>query len=53
MFGLTEEQARETVDRIARCVREWRTWFEQFGVEAKDLEIVSSAMRHPRDVGWG
>ena len=52
LFGLTDEQAREVVDRIARCVREWRTWFEQFGVEAKDLEVVSSAMRHPRDVGW-
>lgn len=51
MFGLQESEAREIVDGIARCVREWRVYFEQFGVEDRDIDLVSSAMRHPRDVG--
>ena len=52
MFGLQEGEAREIVDRIALGVREWRVYFEQFGVSEIDIKVVSSAMRHPRDVGW-
>ena len=50
--GLQAEQAREVVDRIAHRVREWKVYFEAFGVEAKDIDAVGSAMRHPRDLGW-
>jgi serine/threonine-protein kinase HipA len=53
LFGLQDRQAREIVDRIAICVREWKVYFEQFGVRPKDLDIVAAAIRHPRDVGWG
>jgi serine/threonine-protein kinase HipA len=52
LFGLKDDQARQIVDRIARCVREWRTYFEEQGLAKKDMEAVAAAMRHPRDVGW-
>jgi len=51
-FGLNDTQARAIVDRIAHPVREWRTYFDQIGVHAKDMEIVASAIRRPKDVGW-
>lgn len=52
LFGLRADQAEEVVDRIATKVREWKVYFEAVGVKPVDLERVSSAMRHPRDVGW-
>lgn len=52
MFGLRDDRARAIVDRIAMRVREWRVKFDECGVRPEDIEAVSSAMRHPRDVGW-
>lgn len=52
LFGLREDQAEDVIDRIATRVREWKVYFEAVGVKPVDLERVSSAMRHPRDVGW-
>ena len=52
LFGLLHGKAEEVVDRIATKLREWRVYFEQLGVTSKDVELVSTAMRHPRDVGW-
>lgn len=52
LFGLKDEQAKEIVDRIARVVREWRVYFEEFGVGPKDIEALAFAFRRPKDVGW-
>jgi serine/threonine-protein kinase HipA len=52
LFGLLEDKAKEVVDRIATKVREWKVYFEDIGVSRGDIERVSSAMRHPRDVGF-
>jgi serine/threonine-protein kinase HipA len=52
MFGLLEDKAKEIVDRIATKVREWKVYFEDMAVSDDDIDRVSSAMRHPRDVGW-
>jgi serine/threonine-protein kinase HipA len=52
LFGLNEGRAKEIVDRICMRVREWRTYFDQYQIRPKDMEIVASAMRRPRDVGW-
>lgn len=52
LFGLNDRQAREMVGRICTCVREWRTYFDEFEVELKDMAAVAPAIRHPRDVGW-
>lgn len=52
LFGLQDEQAREIVDRIARCVRAWKMCFDRLAVQPEDMEVVAAAIRHPRDVGW-
>ena len=52
LFGLLDHEAAEVVDKIATKVREWKAYFEELGVAHKDIELISSAMRHPRDVGW-
>lgn len=52
LFGLNQGQARDIVERICMCVREWRTYFDEFGVDPKDMTAVATAIRHPRDVGW-
>lgn len=52
LFGLNDAQAREIVSRICLCVREWRVYFEEFGIAQKDMDIVATAIRHPRHVGW-
>ena len=52
LFGLPERDARDVIDRIATTVREWKVCFERQGVKPRDIERVSPAMRHPRDVGW-
>jgi serine/threonine-protein kinase HipA len=52
LFGLNAESARQIVDGIARCVREWRTHFDEFAIAPKDMDAVAAAIRHPRDVGW-
>lgn len=50
-FGLLLRDAAQVIDRIAACVREWRTSFEEFGVPAAQCELVKSAFRRPRDIG--
>ena len=52
LFGLNDVKAREIVDRICMHVREWRTHFDEFQIHPKDMETVTNAIRHPRDVGW-
>ena len=50
-FGLTRDKALATVDRVWRVVREWKGRFEEYGVPAGEIDKVSSAFRHPRDIG--
>lgn len=52
LFGLNDAQAREIVDRISLHVREWRVYFDEFGIASRDMDIVATAIRHPRHVGW-
>jgi len=52
LFGLNDGQAREIVGRICMYVREWRTYFDEFEIDPKDMAAVATAIRHPRDVGW-
>jgi serine/threonine-protein kinase HipA len=50
-FGLLVTEAASIIDRVARCVRQWRHAFEQAGVSAAECDKVASAFRRPRDVG--
>ena len=45
-FGLTLHGAEEIVARIWRVTREWKTWFESFGVPAVEIEKIGPAFRH-------
>lgn len=50
-FGLSRNDAIASIDRIARVVREWRTWFAEAGVPEAQMDRVQNAFRHPRDLG--
>ena len=50
-FGLTHDKARATIDSVWRVVREWKNRFEEYGVPAAQIDKVSSAFRHAREIG--
>ncbi len=50
-FGLTRDKALAIVDRLWRVVREWKGRFEDYGVSAAEIDKVSSAFRHAREIG--
>lgn len=45
-FSLTQSEALEIMDRIWRTVRQWKTYFEEFGVPFTEIEKVAPAFRH-------
>ena len=45
-FGLTLQSAEQIVDRLWRVIREWKTWFESFGVPGEEIKKISPAFRH-------
>ena len=46
-FGLDKTAARNEIDAIVTCVREWRAHFHARGVSAADIETISSAFLPP------
>jgi serine/threonine-protein kinase HipA len=46
-FGLTAEEARKEIRRIASIVRKWRERFAACGVSSKDIEYIAPAMLPP------
>lgn len=49
-FGLTHDKATAAIDRVWRVVREWKARFEDYGVAPPQIEKVTSAFRHMRDI---
>lgn len=49
-FGLTNEAALKIIAQVWEKVREWRVYFEGYGVEDADTTKVESAFRHLDDV---
>lgn len=45
-FGLTKTSAQSIIDRIWTVVREWKTYFESYGVDGKQIHLISPAFRH-------
>lgn len=45
-FGLTKVSAQNIIDRIWTVVREWKTYFESYGVDGKQINLISPAFRH-------
>ncbi|MFJ1252254.1 type II toxin-antitoxin system HipA family toxin [Cupriavidus sp. CuC1] len=50
-FGLRSDQAIDIIEKVSAVVREWRVYFEAFGVPAAECDKISSAFRNPRDIG--
>ena len=50
MFTLSRATACEMIADVWRVVREWRVYFERFGVDATDIEKIAPAIRHIDDV---
>lgn len=50
MFTLSRAKACELIADIWRIVREWRVYFENFGVPAAEIEKIAPAFRHIDDV---
>ena len=50
MFTLSRATACEMTADIWRVVREWRGYFEDFGVPAAEIEKIAPAFRHLDDV---
>lgn len=43
-FGLSAQEAREQIDRLANVVRHWRDGFFACGVSAKDIDYIAPAI---------
>ena len=50
MFTLSRASACEMISDVWRVVREWRVYFERFGVDATEIERIAPAIRHIDDV---
>ena len=50
MFTLSAEAAGESVARIWQAVREWRVYFEEYGVPPAQIEKIAPAFRHIDEV---
>jgi serine/threonine-protein kinase HipA len=45
-FTLSQARACEVIAQVWGVVREWRVYFEQFGVPEKQVENIATAFRH-------
>ena len=50
-FGIRTNDAVAYINEIATVVREWRTYFDEFGVPQNECDKVASAFRNPKDIG--
>lgn len=50
MFTLSRARACEMISDIWHVVREWRVYFQDFGVPAAEIEKIAPAFRHIDDV---
>lgn len=49
-FTLSQRAASQLIADVWRVVREWRVYFEEFGVDAAEIDKVAPAFRHIDDV---
>jgi serine/threonine-protein kinase HipA len=49
-FGITLHDAEKIIDRIWRVVRQWKNYFEEFGVPENEIKKIAPAFRHIDDV---
>jgi serine/threonine-protein kinase HipA len=51
-FGLLKPDAIEVIERVSATVREWRTHLESAGVSPAQCDLIQTAFRRPRDIGF-
>ena len=49
-FTLSERAAAQIIADVWQVVREWRVYFDEFGVDATEIDKIASAFRHIDDV---
>ncbi|WP_029049428.1 HipA domain-containing protein [Cupriavidus sp. amp6] len=49
-FSISTARAAELIAGIWAVVREWRVFFEQYGVDALDCDKIAPAFRHLEDI---
>lgn len=49
-FGISMKAAEEIIERTYGVVREWKVYFEDYGVAAEDIKKISPAIRRMDDV---
>jgi serine/threonine-protein kinase HipA len=49
-FAMSEREALQAIDQIWRVVRQWRMYFDEFGVPSLDIERIAPAFRHIDDL---
>lgn len=49
-FRLSRKDAAQTIAQVWEKVREWRVFFESYGVPGEQIEKVASAFRHIDDI---
>jgi serine/threonine-protein kinase HipA len=49
-FGLSAQQASSIIDRVWRVTRQWKTHFENLGIAADQIKVISLAFRHIDDI---
>ncbi|MGF7132525.1 hypothetical protein P3T40_004008 [Paraburkholderia sp. EB58] len=49
-FTLSQRAAGQMIADIWRVVREWRVYFEEFGVDAAEMDKAAPAFRHIDDI---
>jgi serine/threonine-protein kinase HipA len=45
-FDLTKASAQSIIDRIWTVVREWKTYFESYGIDGRQIQLIAPAFRH-------
>jgi serine/threonine-protein kinase HipA len=50
-FGLLKHAAVEIIQQLSAVVREWRIYFEEFGVPKRECDKIASAFRKPQAIG--
>lgn len=50
VFTLSEREAAGAIDEVWRITCQWRVYFEQFDVDADDIDRIAPAFRHIDDV---
>lgn len=49
-FTLSKTEAAQLIAQVWRTVREWKVYFDRFGVSAEEIDKVAPAFRHLDDV---